>query len=229
LDDPPADDWSLYSSTLVVEPSTINASTLSYQLYLALLRQDFAETWVMEARKNLLLRMNDQAPRIVIWSAAAMLSILRLLAVRTFQPSFDLFSSPDNGESKQPAGVLTTVAMTLHQNVYVIADLASECETLVRLAGSSACFCRYCTPQFLVYSPADDECEWQVSALEWLRRLSGEILKASRSPVILHVTDRFTWSLLRFSELLSRSKTRWDSSSRGTIDLSTIPGAVSPS
>lgn len=228
LHGPPVDACSLYSSTLVVDPSSVNVSTLSYQLYMALLRQDFAETWIMEARKNLLLRVNDQAPRVAIWSAAAILSVLRLRAVRTFQAPFDLYPSPGNGKSKQPTDGITTVAMTLRQNVYVVADLVSECESPARLAGSSACSCHLCTSRFLVYSPAGSRCEWRVSALEWLRRMSREILKASRSPVLLHVTGRSTCSLLRFSELISRPKTRWDSIIRGTIDLSSMPGAASP-
>lgn len=227
--DVPTGRWSFYSSSLVVEPSSANASTLCFQLHLALLRQDFAETWVMEARKNLLLRVNGQAPRVSTWSVEAVLAVLRLRAVRTFQPAFDLFAAPDCSKSKCPADAFTAMAMALQQNVYVVADLASDCERPGELADCYGCCCRCCASKFRVYSPISGERECRTSAFDWLRKLSGEVLEALRSPVVLHVTDRSACSLLRFSELQSQPKMRTNSSGRGTIDLSSVPGLVSAS
>lgn len=215
----PSGRWSYFSSSQAAKRACGDATVLSYQLHQAVIRGDYSEEWTMEARKNMLLRINHASLRIPHWTIESMFSVLRLRTACTFNPTFDIFADTKRIK-RQHADAFAIMSTNFDQNIFVIADASAACECTDSgvLVGKDECCCRPCASKFRVYSPLYDHRNLAMPALEWLRRLSGEVLKAQRCPVIVHAKDRTTCSLLRFSELQVKPSSK-NRSSPATIEL----------
>lgn len=178
--------WSRSRPSSFRAPPSTTIGQLVYHLRVEIILADHGETWRMEARKNLLLRAFHDILHIESWTSAAALAVLRLSTIHRFEWSFDLGDELISRRRDGGAfGVLPALATLLVRTIYVVEDGEEDR-----------------APMFRIYARRDWQQEvYPVSGRDWVVSILNDVLKAQRSPLILHATDHRTCSLMRFAEL----------------------------